>query len=231
MGYLKEHHIKAICFDIDGTFYPKWKMDIRLVRASLFHIPFALKYNSMRKRIRREDGNSLLPILSYEDIGKRAAEYVLGSSDQETVSLYRKKEKRIFHDAWERSYRNLKSAPGVIDFLKRAEKEGYRMAALSDFPLGVKLQAMGIENFFEFAISSEDIGRFKPSQAPFKVMLDKLGLEAHEVLYVGDSYHKDVLGAKSAGMHTCLIFSKKGKSYNEADISAMDWSEFADKAF
>lgn len=231
MGYLKEHQIKAICFDIDGTFYPKWKMDVRLVRASLFHIPFALKYNKMRQRIRQEDGRALLPILSYEDIGKRAAEYVFGSSDEKTVRLYREKEKTIFHDAWERSYRNLKSAPGVVEFLELAKGEGYRMAALSDFPLGVKLQAMGIESFFEFALSSEDIGRFKPSQTPFKVMLDRLGLEAGDVLYVGDSYHKDVLGAKSVGMHTCLIFSGKGKSYTEADISADDWDEFADKAF
>ena len=58
MGYAAENGIKALCFDIDGTFYPKKQMMLRLGVSSLLHLPFALKYNSMRQRLREETGFS-----------------------------------------------------------------------------------------------------------------------------------------------------------------------------
>ncbi|MBO5769838.1 MAG: HAD family hydrolase [Spirochaetales bacterium] len=231
MGYASEHNIKAICFDIDGTFYPKWKMDWRLLKASIFHLPFALKYNSMRKRVRREDGYGELEPMSYDEISKRSALYVFGDDSPESAARYRRMEKKIFHDQWERSYLNLKSAPGVKKTLEKAKKEGFRMAALSDFPIGVKLKAMGIEDKFELILSSEDIGHFKPAMTPFRALQNGLGLKPEEILYVGDSYTKDILGANSAGMHSCLIFAKKKSEYEKADIIAADWEEFFSKVF
>ena len=46
MGKAEEWGIKAIAFDIDGTLYPKWQMDIRLAAASVLHLPFAMRYTS-----------------------------------------------------------------------------------------------------------------------------------------------------------------------------------------
>ena len=231
MGYAKENGIKALCFDIDGTFYPKWKMNWRIAKASILNLPFALRYNSMRKEIRREDGYSNPPKLSYQEIGKRGARMLYGDDSPESVKRFRKKERAVFHARWERSYLSLKSAPFVKETLKRAQTEGYRMAALSDFPIGVKLKAMGIEDKFEVIISSEDIGHFKPSLTPFVALYEALGLRPEEILYVGDSYRKDILGAKNAGMHACLIFAKDGDGYDKADITAVNWDEFARKVF
>lgn len=231
MGYASEHEIKAICFDIDGTFYPKWKMDWRLFKASILHLPFALKYNSMRKRVRREDGYGEYEAMSYDEISRRSALYVFGSDDAESAKRYRRMEKDIFHDKWEKSYLNLKSAPGVKEALEKAREEGYRMAALSDFPIGVKLKAMGIEDMFELILSAEDMGHFKPSLTPFIALQKGLGLKPEEILYVGDSYKKDILGAKNAGMHACLIFAKKDGEYDQADIIAANWDEFFSKVF
>ena len=231
MGYASEHNIKAICFDIDGTFYPKWKMDWRLVKASIFHLPFALKYNSMRKMVRSQDGYANAPALSYDEISKRGAKYIFGSDSPENTKKYRAMERRVFHAKWEKSYLSLKSAPGVIEALERAKNEGLRMAALSDFPIGVKLKAMGIEDKFEAVLSSEDLGHFKPSLTPFLALQSALGIKPEEILYVGDSYRKDILGAKNAGMHACLIFADGKDAYEKADISAANWEEFARKVF
>ena len=229
MGYASNHQIKAVCFDIDGTFYPKWKMDVRLVRASLFHLPFALKYNKMRKAIRKEDGYNDLPPMSYDEISKRGAMFFYGNDDIKSQKKYRDNEKSILHDSYIKSYATIKSARGVKEALDGLRSAGYRMAALSDFPIGVKLKAMGLEEYFEKVISSEDLGHFKPSRTPFKALIDSLKLKPEEILYVGDSYSKDVLGSKKAGMHTCLIFSDGVKQYKEADICASSWADFIAK--
>lgn len=229
MGYAKEHGIEAICFDIDGTFYPKWKMDLIVLKASIFHIPFALKYNKLRQLIRHNDGYKNLEPMSYEEISERAARYFYSNDSKEYQEKFRAKEKKVFHDSYLRQYVGLKSAPGVDEALARARKEGYRMAALSDFPIGVKLKAMKIEKYFDAVLSSEDIGHFKPSQTPFVELCKALSVEEDKVLYVGDSYKKDVLGARNAGMHTCLMFASDGD--NDADICSKDWSDFIRQVF
>ncbi len=226
MGFVQEHQIKAICYDIDGTFYPKWKMHVRLVWASIFNLRFALRYNELRRKIRKEDGKQDLPPLSYDEIGKRGAKFIYNDDSPSSTKKFRKEEGKVFHNSFDRTYMKIKPSEGVIDALKAAKREGMRMAALSDFPLGIKLRALGIEKYFEFAISSEDIGRFKPAKTPFIVMQDMLELRPEEILYVGDSYEKDIQGAKNAGMYTCLIFSKKKKSYSEVDVFAKNWEEF-----
>jgi putative hydrolase of the HAD superfamily len=185
----------------------------------------------MRKKVRAQDGYSNVPALSYDEIGKRGAKYVFGSDSPEYVKKYRDMEKRVFHDKWEKSYLSIKSAPGVEKALERAKMEGFRMAALSDFPIGVKLKAMGIEDKFEAILSSEDLGHFKPSLTPFHALQNALGVKPEEILYVGDSYRKDILGAKNAGMHACLIFADGKDAYEKADIVAANWDEFARKVF
>lgn len=230
MGYATEHGIKAICFDIDGTFYPKWKMDLRLIRASVFHLPFAMKYNKLRKLIRAEDGYSSPAKMNYEDISKRASMFFYGDDSDLSQKKFREKEKKVFHDFYLRSYANIKPAKWVRESLEKAKANGYRMAALSDFPIGVKLQAMGIDEFFDFSLSSEDLGHFKPSRTPFDVLSERLGVPENDILYVGDSYRKDVLGARNAGMHTCLIFNNEHEKHKEADLCLPSWKVFLDRA-
>ena len=56
MSWAKDNAIRALCFDIDGTFYPKWQTDAYLVVSALSHPVFSLRYNSMRRRMRGRQG-------------------------------------------------------------------------------------------------------------------------------------------------------------------------------
>jgi putative hydrolase of the HAD superfamily len=49
-------------------------------------------------------------------------------------------------------------------------------------------------------VDSALVGVAKPDPAVFGPALDALGLDAGRVLYVGDSYRNDVVGARAAGM-------------------------------
>ena len=114
---------------------------------------------------------------------------------------------------------------GLRETLEKAKGEGYILAALSDFPIGTKLIALGIEDLIDWAASTEDFGALKPSVRPFRMMLEALGVRPEEALYTGDSRSKDVDGAANAHMHTALI-ARSGEVYNKAGIVFSSWTEF-----
>jgi len=70
-----------------------------------------------------------------------------------------------------------------------------------------KLSALGLTDIFDVVVLSDQAGREfrKPSPAPFLQALDALGLEAPNVVYVGDRPDKDVLGAHAVGMRAYRV--------------------------
>ena len=223
MGKAKEWGIKAIAFDIDGTLYPKWQMDIRLAAASVLHLPFAMRYNAMRRRIRREDGLAEMPAGSLEELQRRECLMLYGSED--SLHAFIDKEQHVFRKPWEKLFSSIKPFPGMHEFIEEASS-GYELAVLSDFPIGVKLKALGVAEYFSYIASAEDSGHLKPSPVPFRVMLDALGFEPHQVLYVGDSESKDIAGARNAGLRSALISTSRRKVYSIADTVFSSWDGF-----
>jgi putative hydrolase of the HAD superfamily len=53
-------------------------------------------------------------------------------------------------------------------------------------------------------LCSEAAGALKPASAGFNALAAGLGVPADQILYVGNSYRFDVLGAAAAGMKTAL---------------------------
>ncbi len=229
MGFLEENGIKAVAFDIDGTFYPLWKTNIRVFIASLPHLIFAMKYNKARQKLREEDSFSSLPVLSREENGKRMVLNMYGRCDEKLLNAFLKKEERVFTRRYESLFKSIKASNGVSEVLSLLKDKKYSMGVLSDFPIGSKLQAMKIESFFPVQISTEEIGRLKPSLTPFEILGEKLGVEKTAILYVGDSIHKDVEGAHRAGMKSALISTKHSDS--SADLTVKDWVELRKKLF
>ena len=222
MGYAADNGIKALIFDIDGTFYPKRAMMLRLATSSLLHLPFALKYNKMRQRLREETGVGEGSTSSLIELQRVESQMMYPGK---TPDYFIAKEKHVFREPWERLFATIKPYPGVRAALVKAKNEGFILAALSDFPIGTKLKALGIEDLFDKAISTEEYGALKPSVRPFRAILEELGIKAGEALYTGDSRSKDIDGAKNAGMHTALI-SRSVSVYNNADIIFSSWDEF-----
>ena len=229
MGFLSDNSIKAVAFDIDGTFYPLKETNRRVLRASIFHLPFALSYNKARQMLRTEDSFLELEPLTREKNARRMCMIMYGKADERTVERFLRKEKKVFTDTYCRLFENIKPYDGVKEVLSLLKEKGYPMAVLSDFPVGTKLRAMGLESFFPVQLSSEDMGRNKPCQTPFVVLGERLGVERASILYVGDSERKDILGARYAGLKSVLISSRGEKS--QADLTVSDWKELKEKLF
>ncbi len=95
--------------------------------------------------------------------------------------------------------------PPVLDELKR---QGLLLAVISnteDGRLVDSLEAAGIAGRFDLLIDSHLVGRRKPDAAIFRLALERLGLEADEAAFVGDSYVHDALAAQAVGLRGILL--------------------------
>ena len=61
---------------------------------------------------------------------------------------------------------------------------------------------------FDFAYLAEDIGASKPQPDMFQAALQRTGVEAHNVIHVGDDPEHDIQGARDVGMHTVWMNSR-----------------------
>lgn len=229
MGFLSDNAVKAVAFDIDGTFYPLSETHRRVLRASLFHLPFALKYNRARQMLRTHDSFLPLEPITREGNAERMCRIMYGDDEPHRVIKFLEKEKKVFTDRYYELFQNVRPYDGVKDVLSLLKEKGYPMAVLSDFPIGSKLESMGLDGYFSVQLSSEDIGRSKPCLTPFMLLSEKLGVPAENILYIGDSPTKDIEGSRRAGMKSVLISQKREKS--EADLTVADWKELQEKLF
>jgi putative hydrolase of the HAD superfamily len=90
-------------------------------------------------------------------------------------------------------------------------EQGIRISILSDFPVGGKLETLGIADLVDFSCCSEESGYLKPHPAPFLYVARHMNVPCDRILFAGDSYEKDILGASNVGMKTAL-FSERAHS-------------------
>ena len=193
--------IRAAAFDIDGTLYPNWQMYIWGFPQILFHPRLLHAYVQTRKEIRKIDMKNE----KFEDVQARLAAVKLELLPSHAAE---KIENRLYQP-WAKQTRIIRPVKGLRPFLEELKTRGVALYALSDFPVGRKLNYLGVD------------------PAPFKALQKAAGVPFGEILYFGNSYDKDVEGAQSVGMKTAYIASrlKKGQS---ADIVYRNYEQLTE---
>lgn len=74
------------------------------------------------------------------------------------------------------------------------------------------LQQIGLNDFFDFQLYSDEERMSKPNSAFFKLMLHKVSelgtnCSLNDIIHIGDNAYADIEGAKLAGIHGLLINS------------------------
>jgi putative hydrolase of the HAD superfamily len=95
---------------------------------------------------------------------------------------------------------------GVLTALK---ERGHRLGLISNVTLlpdlmRADLDALGIAQHLDAALFSSEVGVRKPDPRIFGEMLDRLGVPAERVVFVGDRLNDDVAGAHGVGMRAIL---------------------------
>ncbi|MFD3444692.1 HAD family hydrolase [Microbacteriaceae bacterium 4G12] len=68
-----------------------------------------------------------------------------------------------------------------------------------------KLARTRIRDRFDVVCTSEALGVAKPDPQAFATLCSRLGVPPAEVLFVGDDYRADILGARAAGLRTYFV--------------------------
>lgn len=93
--------------------------------------------------------------------------------------------------------------PGTREMLEKLQGV-FRMGILSNFThapvIKDLLERMGLGSFFDIVLVSGAIGFRKPLPLVFEMLVEKLGVEKQQLLYVGDDPESDVMGARQAGL-------------------------------
>jgi HAD superfamily hydrolase (TIGR01549 family) len=85
----------------------------------------------------------------------------------------------------------------------------YRLALFSNFdhgpPILERLTRDGLAAWLDPIVISADIGWRKPGAEAFRIALDKVGEAPDNILFVGDTFGDDVVGARAAGLDVAWI--------------------------
>ncbi len=98
----------------------------------------------------------------------------------------------------------------VLDVLATAFPLALVTDAQSAWATG-ELHHVGLTGYFDPVVVSGDHGFRKPDRRLFERALDGLGVPAEQAIYVGNDMHRDIYGAREAGMRTVLFASDQGE--------------------
>ncbi len=103
--------------------------------------------------------------------------------------------------------------PEVLEALRRAHERGLVQGVVSDWgtDLVPLLHAHEVTRHLDFVVASAAVGAAKPHPDIFRFALARADLKPAEVVYVGDSYVSDVLGARAVEIAPVLL-DREGKA-------------------
>jgi len=122
--------------------------------------------------------------------------------------------------------------PGIAAVLARLAGRNIPCAVVSNAMFSAallewELARHGFADAFQCVMSSADYGVQKPHPAIFRAAAARLGVAPAEIWFVGDSYNKDVRGARRAGMNGIWYNPRQAAVPNdEPTVQISEWAAF-----
>lgn len=112
----------------------------------------------------------------------------------------------------------VEGVPGLLADLR----EEYALGLLTNGPSDAqqsKLDRFDWVDIFDAVVITGNLDAGKPDERAFRAVLDDLGVEPHEAVYVGDDPEADVEGAKNAGLYAVHVVYDGGPDpHPDADV-------------
>ena len=197
---------KAVFFDADDTLFDYPRAERAALRACLREFGIRVGLGTFIDSYRRhnlemwqafERGETDQATLRVERFRRVAAEFGIPDLPTDRVSVF----------YLEALSGQPHLAPGALTTIRILAKT-YPLALITN---GIALvqhrrfAASPITRYFQAVVISEEVGVAKPDPRIFEPALAKVGVEASEVLFVGDSVTSDMAAARNAGMDFCWL--------------------------
>jgi putative hydrolase of the HAD superfamily len=221
--------IEGVAFDLDGTLYPNYSLNIRLIPFFFKEGRLLIAFGKARNVIRKEQ--EIPSFYPQGDFYQQQAEKIakiLAVSPQQI----KEKIERLIYNGWEPMFKKIKLYKKAVETLTAFKKTGLKLGLLSDFPPEIKLDYLGISRFWDAVLCSEQHGVLKPHSLPFTKLAAAMSLPPEKIMYVGNSRRYDIAGAKLAGMKTAwkksALFPGSGKKKPLPDFSFSNYRQLYD---
>ena len=102
--------------------------------------------------------------------------------------------------------------PDTVETLSQLSKDGYAMGVISnaksDWAVHAILRRRRLDRFFKTVVTSAALKIRKPRPEIFMRALGDLDVSPSDAVFIGDSIHADVGGAKHVGMYSIHVLRK-----------------------
>ncbi|MDP8162380.1 HAD family hydrolase [Pasteurella skyensis] len=126
---------------------------------------------------------------------------------------------QIYNIYWDTFLENMQIFPFVDEFF---DKFGEQICFVTDLTSHIqfrKIQQLGLTDKVRYIVTSEATGHEKPHPFMFLQGLQKLNLPMEQVCMIGDSFEKDILGARNVGLDGFwLNLANKKREYSDKGI-------------
>lgn len=204
--------IKGVFFDLGGTLYSyrhvaRQHGELLGAAASRLGLaePKALKRAYLGAMQEVTERYAVLDYYLHRDLFRdaflRALELIDLRADASLVDWY-------LDEHREAVFGCLEIKPDCVETLRDLHGRGLYLSIVSnidDDMLDPLVAREGLDRYLHHWTSSEEARSCKPHRRFFELCLEKSGLDADEVLFVGDSPEHDIAGAGALGMRTALI--------------------------
>ncbi|MDI9330425.1 MAG: HAD-IA family hydrolase [Alphaproteobacteria bacterium] len=204
--------IRAISLDLDDTLWPVWPIIERAEQQLLAwlrdHAPAAARLGASPEVLRqiRSQVQADWPVHRRHDLAALRTEAIrrlllqAGEPEQLAGPAF-----EVFHAERQRVELYPDALP-LLEFLHAR----YPLLAVTNGTANV--QRVGLGRFFAHAVNAPILGHAKPQPDIYHHAARLAGLQAHQVLHIGDDAHLDAWGARNAGL-PCIWLNREGKAW------------------
>lgn len=209
-----------ILFDLDDTLlaseggyneaYSQLNLDFSIFNTAKKHVKTSLPAGAVQSH------NRWLYFKKYLELTK-------SYSPENLISLSTKYESKLL-DYLSKDWSNKKGH----DLLKKLKKKN-SLAILTNENLRLQILKINLvdpqNEFFDFTITSEEVGVEKPNLRGFQMALENWNCSAEDVIMIGDSYENDILPAKSLGFKSIWINLKNSSDHHDQLVKISGFNE------
>lgn len=164
----------------------------------------ALKSKALKKELTETE--QIVYLAHWRDWHRNSYSLDRFMSDISSTGMFTEEKIKLIKDRV--TFESFNLFPDTLPTLKSLKEKGYKLAILSNAsPTAKRLykNKPELNKLIDEAFWSCDLGCGKPEKQIFNMVIGTLECKKEEVLYLGDSYENDYLGAKSAGIDSVLL--------------------------
>jgi FMN phosphatase YigB (HAD superfamily) len=195
-------NIKGILIDLDNTFY-SYQECHEVALKNVFNIlsekgiednyeSFLIRYKEAQQKLKKNTQNQaachnrLIYFQLYlEEIDRWSPDL--------NIELY--------EGYWGTFLNSMSLFENFLSFISTAKSKGLKIGIVTDLTAHIqnrKILQLAIGEHIDFMLTSEEAGVEKPTPRIFDIAVNKIGLNRNELIFIGDSFEKDIEGAYSS---------------------------------